>query len=503
MRRLLILAVLVLPASASGGAPAPSIAASALAGPAPLTVRFTAQAPVVDPGPAVASYSWDFGDGATATGPAVAHRFTKPGRYVVSLIVTDALGGTTTTQAVVRAQALGLAVTPPLVVFGKRTVLHGALVPGERGAQIVLERRAGSSWQPVQRVTTDALGRFHFSLLPGQSGDWRARRGELRSPGASLTVAPQVHVETRPGTAFLGAPIVVNARPRPDAGVHVTVFQNGREVAQATGAVGRQFTVPTPGTGGSTRASRSAAARSPCRSEPARARFRSARPARTCSRSGRGFAAARPRSGAFDDVRLRALRQGDRLPERARPRAHRHRRRCHLARAFARRRPATALPRRRHPHRGLQEPPDPDGRPGRRDALVPAGLLRRRRDHAGRQLPDPLEGARDDDLARPGDPLPDDDLPHELRHSRFPVGADLSGEPRLRADPDLDRRLAVPAVAESASASTSTSSRPARVLLGGSSSASRRCTTDRESTPTSRPCSSTGARSTSASSSSR
>ena len=249
MRRLLILAVFVLPASASGGAPAPSITASALAGPAPLTVRFTAQAPVVDPGPAVASYSWDFGDGATATGPAVAHRFTKPGRYVVSLIVTDALGGTTTTQVVVRAQALGLAVTPPLVVFGKRTVLHGALVPGERGARIVLERRAGSSWQPVQSVTTDALGRFHFSLLPGQSGDWRARRGELRSPRASLTVAPQVHVETRPGTAFLGAPIVVNARPRPDAGVHVTVFQSGREVAQATGAVGRQFTVPTPGTG--------------------------------------------------------------------------------------------------------------------------------------------------------------------------------------------------------------------------------------------------------------
>ena len=249
MRWLLILAVLVLPATASGGAPSPSIAASALAGPAPLTVRFTAQAPVVDPGPAVASYSWDFGDGATATGPAVAHRFTKPGRYVVSLIVTDTLGGTTTTQAVVRAQALGLAVTPPLVVFGKRTVLHGALVPGERGARIVLERRAGSSWQPVQSVTTDALGRFHFSLLPGQSGDWRARRDELRSPKASLTVAPQVHVETRPGTAFLGAPIVVNARPRPDAGVHVTVLQGGREVAQANGAVGRQFTVPTPGTG--------------------------------------------------------------------------------------------------------------------------------------------------------------------------------------------------------------------------------------------------------------
>jgi PKD repeat protein len=249
VRRLLVLAALALPASASAGAPSPSIVASALTGPAPLTVRFTAQAPVVDPGPAVASYSWDFGDGATGSGLAVAHRFTKPGRYVVGLTVTDALGGTTTAQTVVRAQALGLAATPPLVVFGKRTVLHGALVPGERGARVVLERRSESSWQPVKSVTTDALGRFHLSLLPGQSGDWRARSGELRSPRASLAVAPQVHVETGAGTAFVGAPIVVNARPRPDAGVHVTVFQGGREVAQVTGAVGRRFTVPTPGTG--------------------------------------------------------------------------------------------------------------------------------------------------------------------------------------------------------------------------------------------------------------
>ena len=249
MRRLLLLVALVLPATASAGTPTPSIAASALAGPAPLTVRFTAHAPVVDPGPTVASYSWDFGDGATATGPAVAHRFRKPGRYVVSLIVTDALGGTTTTQTIVRAQALGLAVTPPLIVFGKRTVLHGALIPGERGARVVLERRTGSSWQPVKSVTTDALGRFHFALLPGQSSEWRARSGELHSPQASLTVAPQVHVETRAGTAFLGAPIVVHARPRPDTGIRVTVFQGIRKVGRVTGAVGRQFTVPTPGTG--------------------------------------------------------------------------------------------------------------------------------------------------------------------------------------------------------------------------------------------------------------
>jgi PKD repeat protein len=239
----------MLPATASAGSPQAAILTSTLAGPAPLTVRFTAQAPVVDPGPAIASYAWSFGDGTTGTGPDVSHRFTKPDRYVVVLTVTDSLGGTSVARTVVSAQALRLAVTPALVVFGRRVVLHGALVPGERGLRVVLERRAGSSWQPVKAAATDGLGRFHAAMLPGRSAEWRARISELRSPWAALTVAPQLRIEAGAGTAFLGAPVVVHARPRATLGVRVTVLRGGREVARATGVLERRFTVPTPGTG--------------------------------------------------------------------------------------------------------------------------------------------------------------------------------------------------------------------------------------------------------------
>jgi hypothetical protein len=214
-----------------------------------LTVRFSAQAPVVDPGPAVASYTWSFGDGATSSGPAVSHRFTRPGRYVVELSVTDALGGTSVAETVVRARALRLALTPSVVVFGKRVVLHGALVPAERGSRVLLERRSGSSWQAVKRVTTDGLGRFHLSVLPGRSGDWRARIGELRSGRTALTVAPQLDVDAGAGTAFVGAPLLIRARPRVHAGVQVTVLRDGREVADARGVLDRRFVVPTPGIG--------------------------------------------------------------------------------------------------------------------------------------------------------------------------------------------------------------------------------------------------------------
>jgi hypothetical protein len=210
-----VLAALALPASAAADAPAASIVASRLAGPAPLTVRFSAQAPVVDPG----------------------------------LAVTDALGGTSVAETVVRVQVLRLALTPAVVVFGKRVVLHGALVPGERGARVVLERRtgAGASWQAVKSVAT-TVSAGSTSLCSRDGAERRARIGDLRSSPTPLTVAPQLYIETGEGTAFLGAPILIHACPRANLGVRVTVLRGGRKVARVRGVLGGRFNVPTPGT---------------------------------------------------------------------------------------------------------------------------------------------------------------------------------------------------------------------------------------------------------------
>ena len=105
MRRLLVLAALVCP-GAAGAATTPAIVVSAARGPAPLTVRFTAQPISADPAPAVVSSAWSFGDGARGSGAEIVHRFAKPGRYVVTLTVTDALGGTATATTEVHAQGL-------------------------------------------------------------------------------------------------------------------------------------------------------------------------------------------------------------------------------------------------------------------------------------------------------------------------------------------------------------------------------------------------------------
>jgi len=62
-----------------------------------------------DPDGAIATYSWDFGDGGTATGVQVSHRFTAAGTTTVRLTVTDEAGVENSSATVEKV----LAVRPP------------------------------------------------------------------------------------------------------------------------------------------------------------------------------------------------------------------------------------------------------------------------------------------------------------------------------------------------------------------------------------------------------
>lgn len=71
------------------------------------TVFFNGNGSTAAVGRSIASYSWDFGDGSTATGATVSHVYAAEGTFTVSLSVTDDRGQVGTATATVTVEAVG------------------------------------------------------------------------------------------------------------------------------------------------------------------------------------------------------------------------------------------------------------------------------------------------------------------------------------------------------------------------------------------------------------
>jgi PKD repeat protein len=92
------------------GSTAPPSAAFTPSTPTPVinqAVNFNAGASAAAPGRTIASYSWNFGDGATGSGINVTHAFTAAGAFTVTLTVTDDAGQTGTASQTENVTAQG------------------------------------------------------------------------------------------------------------------------------------------------------------------------------------------------------------------------------------------------------------------------------------------------------------------------------------------------------------------------------------------------------------
>ncbi|MFN7965970.1 MAG: PKD domain-containing protein [Acidobacteriota bacterium] len=82
--------------------PSPRATALPMGGDIPLAVSFNS-AGTTDPNGSIASYSWDFGDGASSPDPNPLHTYSTPGPFLATLTVTDNAGATAMQELMVRA----------------------------------------------------------------------------------------------------------------------------------------------------------------------------------------------------------------------------------------------------------------------------------------------------------------------------------------------------------------------------------------------------------------
>jgi len=139
---------------------------AAIGGPATLNEGDTATysaAASVDPNGSIASYLWDFGDGATGAGVSITHTFAQDGPHVVSLMITDNDGLTDTATFTVQvanvAPSVGTLPDASLNAGGAYTAAGSFADPGADSWTATVDWGDGSG--PAQA----ALSGHDFSLV--------------------------------------------------------------------------------------------------------------------------------------------------------------------------------------------------------------------------------------------------------------------------------------------------------------------------------------------------
>jgi len=143
-----------------------------------------------DPGAAITTYSWKFGDGATGTGLHPSHAYRRAGTYTVTLTVGDGYGQTANSTRTVKISALGGRLSIPrgqtlasvarrglVLVLGTservrvRVVVHAAPVKGRGGGSTLIRTRA----RPVSAGSHRLAPKPSRSASAHVAADQRAR----------------------------------------------------------------------------------------------------------------------------------------------------------------------------------------------------------------------------------------------------------------------------------------------------------------------------------------
>lgn len=130
---------------------------------------FNASASVVDPYSDPVSYSWTFGDNSTAIEVVTKHAYTQTGKYVITLVVKDAIGCTDTVS-----DTLDI-LHPPFIELGNDTIICNGLkleLPRENTAEHVVSYLWwDSSTTPSKEIKSEGMYVLHVYSECGEYAD--------------------------------------------------------------------------------------------------------------------------------------------------------------------------------------------------------------------------------------------------------------------------------------------------------------------------------------------
>ncbi len=186
--------------------PVAQLAANPTAGDAPLQVGFSA-AGSSDPDGDDLTYSWEFGDGESGTGPTVQHTYTQPGSFTAKLTVDDGRGrsASKTVQITPGGNAPQITIQAPTAGFKYR---DGDLVPLQASAQDAEDGTLGGaqiSWlvrlyhsTHIHPITTLTGANADFQTWNDHDADsyYDITVTATDSDGLTATKSIQIHPQT-------------------------------------------------------------------------------------------------------------------------------------------------------------------------------------------------------------------------------------------------------------------------------------------------------------------
>ena len=222
-----VAAALALSPTATAAPPSVTASASTGSGAAPLTVVFSATGDA-------AAYHWDFGDGASAEGPAAQHVF-RAGAFTARLTATSATGEAVTRSFRVLSFALALR-GPTVVTYRRHLTFRGRLVPALRRMRVGIFAPNGAR---AATGLTRRGGRFQIGVPITKPGVYTARYAGAVSNGIGIRVRPTISSRFV-GSGAVGRPLHLVLRLQPAAAgpLYVAVRRNGRLLGAGSYASG-------------------------------------------------------------------------------------------------------------------------------------------------------------------------------------------------------------------------------------------------------------------------